>query len=590
MVTKDIVMDKDVENGEERVREVISTSHAIIEAYLLRDQEDKAATLSPNLYQTIIELLSKSTRPSIQQIQYLEGYEAALGVFRAASIALRQEMDVETLEARLNSLKQAQFDRQQKGEDVKPNGELATLEKEVNEAVFFSNRYALYFAGQVGLAILKSTGTNTKKKFNFGTKLDATPDNELLMAFLADSATTDLRRSIEADGKNMDEQLKVVLENIFTTWVNQFNWYTHDKVAEARGVKGLNLKYKTFSMKDGEFKRRFDSVEIDDKFMQVKKEDVIGTQELGEKLWRNLMKLACYDVDRNKNPMDPAFCIFTYGEPGGGKTFTAHAMVQSFGDLCKKLGIPFKAYTHSSTDYATSYQNETANALNTLAKEIKDFKGIVVMYVADADTILVSRKDPDLRIEQKQTLAVYNKMFDGTLIPKNGKFMVIMDANELQGIDDATKSRLFDEIIEHKRFDKAEDFTALAKSLLTKGASGGIEMTEDDWAYVGQYLLGSKLSNREITSVCRRIRGEYDVPEEMLTKPFEDKLAYRTDKVKGLITKDNVIFQIDDYINTRMEIERKAEESRKANDVDRFYQAVIQRKDTSKSEAASVAR
>ncbi|MBI2672779.1 hypothetical protein HYX19_00820, partial [Candidatus Woesearchaeota archaeon] len=222
----------------------------------------------------------------------------------------------------------------------------------------------------------------------------------------------------------------------------------------------------------------------------------------------------------------------------------------------RSKGIPLLALTHSTTDYASHYQNKTANELAALGGRIKEFQGPVIMYVADADNIFLSRKDPNLTAEQRQTLSVYFKMFDGTMIPKNGKFMAIMDANDLEGIDDATKSRLFDEITELKRFDKADDFRELAKRSLTKGIDN-LVLTDQDWCDIGNYLLNCPLSNREIGHIIKKLRRGFTIEESMLGKPYDELVKYRNEQLKS-ITKNKVIELFEEYINTRMEIERKS--------------------------------
>ena len=322
-------------------------------------------------------------------------------------------------------------------------------------------------------------------------------------------------------------------------------------------------------MKNGEFKTKHDLVIVDDKIMKVTKEDVIGGQKFGDVLWRSMVKLAAYDHEKKQNPYDPPGVIFTFGQPGGGKTFNAHAYMQSFAELCRNKGISLWAFTHSTTDYASHFQNLTANQLANLAHEVNEFPGIVLMYVADADNVFQSRKDPRLTSEQQQTLGVYFKMFDGTMIPKNGKFLTILDANYIEGIDDATKSRVFDVILELERFDKPEQFAELARRSLLKGAGGIITLPDNEWNEIGKYMLDGPLSNREIGHVIKQLRSDFVVSEDMLGKTYEQHVQYRNDFLKG-ITKDAILEHFDKYINTRMEIERNSREQMLADGAERF--------------------
>lgn len=532
-----------------------------------------------SLYRTVLGELAEGTRNTAEQIAMLDGYEKAVAVFRAAALGLRTDMDVLTLEQRLGAQRQALAAQVALATPTaEATGTLRTeiegLQRELTDTVFFSNRYALAFAGQVGLAALGAEQVKTENRFTFGANYDASTDRDALAAKLAEQAAADLTRVTAAQraaGETPnDDSLRTTLTNIFTAWTNQFQWPTFREIAAKRGVGDLTLRYGNYSIRAGEFKRKYSTVEVDSRFMPVTRADVIGSTELSDVLWSSMLKLSAYDHERRQNPHRPPAVIFTYGEPGGGKTFVTHASIRSFAELCRQHGIPLKALTHSTTDYASHYQNQTANALAALAGEINAFPGIVVLYVADADNIFQSRKDPRLTAEQQQTLAVYFKMFDGTLIPKNGKFMAIMDANYIDGIDDATKSRLFDKMVELKRFTDSAHFAEYARRLITRGTDG-IGITDGEWGEIGTYLLRSPLSNREIGHVLRDITDGYEVPEDLVGQPYEAHLAYRSAQL-GAITRDVVIGKFEGYISTRMELERKALEAKFRDDNVRFLE------------------
>ncbi|MBM3199428.1 AAA family ATPase [Candidatus Woesearchaeota archaeon] len=524
-----------------------------------------------NFYSIIFEDLAHNTVNTTAQHDYVQAFTDTVAVFRTAALEIRKCMDVLTLEQKLGSMIE---EKKEAEEQDNPSHEAEALKKQIADAIFFSNRYALYFAGHVGLALLGSDKADVKTSFTFGTKNDASKDRDGLTADLARVATKDIL-TILSDKKSKhepvsDDDLKYMLEATFTSWINQFNWRTFEDTAQKYCLDKTRLKFKEYSMISGEFKKKYSMIKLDDRFMKVSKEDVVGSGEFGTTLWNNLVKLGAYDFERKENLYSPASVIFVFGEPGGGKTYTCHAYIRSFAELCKQKGIPLWALTHSTTDYASHYQNKTANELAALAKEINDYQGIVIMYVADADNIFQSRKDPRLTAEQQQTLGVYFKMFDGTLIKKDGRFMAIMDANYIEGIDEATKSRLFDEIIELKRFDKADHFAELAKRSLTKGTS--LVVTDPEWLEIGQYLLKSPLSNREIGHVVKKLRREFEnLPESMLGKPYEEHLKYRNEQLKNL-TKERIVDGFEKYITTRMEIERASYEALRRDDTTRFLQ------------------
>ncbi len=543
-----------------------------------------------NIYSNIIKEISESTRNTAEQVSYLDAYEKALGIFRATSLELRDYIDIRSLKEKLGALNYSVNGKakdvinlddfieeiRQIPKDDKIKIESDMLVEQIANAIYFTNRYALYFAGLVGLELLNSKKPDVIKRFAFGNKYESSVNRDKLTSLLTDMTNESLIQTINDEKKEghkiTDNVLKNMLEVEFARWINQFNWLRFNDVTEKYQVDKLKLKFGNYSLLAGEFKKKYDIVEVDDKFMNVRKEDVIGSvmgdDEFGGVLWNNLIKLGFYDHETRKNPFDPASVVFTYGEPGGGKTFVSNALVQSFADLCREKKIPLWALTHSSTDYASHFQNKTANELAILGHKIREHHGPVVMYIADANNIFLSRQDPNVTAEQQNTMAVYFKMFDGTMIPKNGKFMAIMDANYITGIDPATKSRIFDEIVELKRFTNPEDFAKLAKVSLTKGLNI-IPVEENDWQVIGKYLLDSPLSNREIGHIIKKLRRGFNVPEDMLGSPLEKVIEYRNEKLKD-INKDLIINTFNEYIETRMRIERTSEEQQVVEDYERF--------------------
>lgn len=563
---------------------------------LIASSSYKAETL----YSAVVSRLSDNSRNTTEQINYLQAFEKAIAIFRTASLELRKAIDVVSLEGRLEAQMFALNNRvefkgkpeAQKYEWNEKNSfgksddltdqiktELVGIKKQITDAVMFSNRYSLYLAGLVGLELLNTNkDADCKSKFSFGSELDSSQDKDSLVRTIAKKATMDLTSFLdlkkEANKEIHDADLKEFLRALFTSWTNQFQWMTFKDVAEKYELQNIKLVFENYSLKEGEFKTKSTKVIVDERFMNVRKEDIIGSEDFVSLIWNNLTKLAAYSPERKKNPYDPASVIFTHGEPGCGKTFDVHAMIQSFAELCQQKNIPMWALTHSCTDYASEFQNKTQNELAALAGRIAAYPGIVLMYMADADVVLGSRKSTNTSNEEQKTIGIYFKMFDGTLIPRNGKFMALMDANYVDTIDDATKSRLFDEVAELKRFNNPAEFSELAKRALTKGTNT-LVLPENDWEEVGKYLLESPLSNREIGHTLRKLRRGFVVSEDMLSKTFEEHEAYRNEQL-GKLTKDVIINTFQEYINTRMQIERDAAESKKRNDAERFFEYLEQ--------------
>lgn len=587
-MSKEIKLDQLIETETTKVMKLIS-----LPIMAVPRAASRTARLEPidlTLYQKVLREFSDSTRNSPDQIKCLQAYETALAVFRVTALELRKEMDVLTLEQQIGAQEVLQerlaplpeATETKTVEPVKQIDDYNATVRRISDCIFFSNRYALYFAGQIGLALLGTErAEGVKKIINLGPRYESSKERDDITRYLADETVIALDKFLtgkkEAGTPINDESLKSALQSVFTAWVNQFNWNTYKEIAAQNGEIGnLKLKYGLFSMEGGLFKRKNQTVEIDERLLRGLKEDVIGAEgkdnsgedKLGTLLWKNFKKLTCYDPETRSNDEDPLFSVFTFGEPGCGKTFVSNAYLRSFGEFCQARGTPLWVLTHSTTDYASSFQNETANKLAKLAAEINRFEGIVIMYVADADNLFVSRRSAHITPEQQQTMSVYFKMFDGTLIPKNGKFMAIMDANYIDGIDEATKSRLFSKVVEMNRFDQAEDFAELARKTITKKMAG-VKITPEQWLEIGEYILNTPLSHREVDHVLKSVYGDYDLPEELIGKPKAERLAFKQAYIDS-ITAATVIERFDNYIRKVDRIEKESLRRKIESDADRF--------------------
>ena len=154
--------------------------------------------------------------------------------------------------------------------------------------------------------------------------------------------------------------------------------------------------------------------------------------------------------------------------------------------------------------------------------------------------------------------------------------MAIMDANYVEGIDDATKSRLFDKMVEMKRFDKPEYFAELARRAITSGLEG-IPINDTEWQEIGQYILGTPLSHREVGHVLRDIGSGYEIPDEMIGAPFEADEKLVQDYLRS-ITKEAVLGRFSRYIETRAIIDEKSRTAKMDDDAERFLRYITMKK------------
>ncbi len=573
---------------------------------------DKVRKHIDNIYDVVIKEFSEGTCNSFEQIKYLDAFSQAVSVFRQVSKELRENMGVDTLESMLSSQAnalsayadkhqgngtdltgvRAELDRLRaigRGEKVgesklgkggsgdgqpedadylKAREDLEGTARDLSDAVFFSNRYALNFAGQVGLALLDMEQSKAESRYRFG-DFDNSQEKDELASKLASFAGERLSTVVgEKKAKNediTDDTMKEIMQNIFTSWINQFNWDVKpmQDIASNYNLADITLRQGNFSMKAGEFKRKYDVVVIDDKLMNVTKDDCIGAEgkykdgdpKLGSLVWNAGKILYGYNHDTRKNVRGrPPFVIFSYGEPGCGKTFISHAYMRSLANQFRDGGKPIWIATHSVTDYASHFQNQTANALQEWGNKIRNFPGVVIAYIADADMVLHSRQDPNMTVEQMQTTSVYMKMFDGTMISKkDGRVMFIMDANYIDNIDPATQSRIFDKTAKVRNFENPSEWAALSKMLIAGKYDGVIPVTNPEWDRIGEMILDTQLSTREVTNVLGQVVGDMEWPEDKWYCSDEESVELVNQHLSG-VTYGSIVQTFDKYCSTRHDI------------------------------------
>ncbi len=574
----------------------------------------------------------------------LRAYEQAVAVFRAASLELRKDMDILALEQKLGAQQRALEEQQvlqrepaagqivpqdsretrQQGLPNESNGvceadeaggiseadeagkygigsrkekapikisgkgaaEVDELKRHITEAVMFSNRYALYFAGHVGLALLNSEKADVKNRFSFGTKWDASTERDELTSMLVRVAIRDLQRVIRdsrgskarnentnqgdaelktgepktGSEKNQTECLTYTQEAIFTSWINQFNWKTWEGTAAHYGIDGTRLKSGKFSLESGEFKKKYDVITITDRIMPVHREDIIGNREFKKTVWQYLLRLAGYDFERRTNPWNPPQTVFTFGHPGCGKTMGYDALARSFAEtVCRPRGIPVTVDVLSIERFGSEYKDKAPLQLAAYRDQIAHDPGLWVMRASDIDTFMPASRAGGLTQEESKLNGVFFSFFDGSVIQRNGRYLALLDANHIDNMDPALKSRLAAKI-ELPRFDKAEDFAAIAKFYLAHGREG-VPVSGQEWAEVGEYLLHTELSNREISNVMSDLAGSFEIEEDMIGLPYERRVDVVVAYNQG-INKTTVMGAFEKYITTTMEIERKSREAK----------------------------
>lgn len=299
--------------------------------------------------------------------------------------------------------------------------------------------------------------------------------------------------------------------------------------------------------------------------LPVRLEDIVGNAAYVERARRLARDVAGFDLERGENPKkvrNPV--LFVLGSPGCGKTVTAHAVGNEFLELCAKAGLPARFRVIRRTDWASSYQNQSANRLlEIFREEVFGFDGVCGVYWPDIDTAFSSRSEQGIRQEEKNILGTLFGILDGTVGPKNGKWFLICDANTLH-MDEATLSRLSQSPLRALGPENAADYLRLLRDIKLRGMHAHLPLSDEEWNAVAGRIVAERLSGRAVDSLAGRILTaieDFDEPEGYFTLPFEEKkklLAELARPVRGA----RILEMIDEYCRFEREAERRADEER----------------------------
>lgn len=298
--------------------------------------------------------------------------------------------------------------------------------------------------------------------------------------------------------------------------------------------------------------------------LPVTPEDIVGNKEFLAAGLRLARDVAGFDLTTGKNPKKLNPVLFGQGSPGCGKTVTAHAIGNYFLNYCRQRNVPAKFLVIRRTDWASSFQNASATQLVKIFKEeVQAFKGVVGVYWPDIDTAFAARSDPGMRGEESNILGASFGIFDGTLIPKNGKWFLICDANYMN-MDEATLSRISQD--PHKILGPTtkEDFVELMRDKKLRDFQDMLPLTEDEWLKLGEKCLQAEFSGRNVESICQKILTEIqdvEPPEEYYQVDFEQRKTILKQLARPM-TLQRIEAIMDQYAEFEQVAESQAESER----------------------------
>lgn len=304
--------------------------------------------------------------------------------------------------------------------------------------------------------------------------------------------------------------------------------------------------------------------------MPVSADDIVGNEEVLRAGLALARTVAGFDLERGVNPQpirNPV--LFMLGAPGCGKTVTAHAIGNAFLDLCARHQIPARFRIIRRTDWASHYQNKSANELlRIFRQEIFDFPGVAGAYWPDIDTAFAARDDPGIRAEEKAILGTLFGLLDGTVGPRNGKWFLIADANYLT-MDKAALSRLTQDPYYAKGPTSAEQFVELLRDKKLAGVRSSLTLTEEQWADFGRRCVEASLSGRAVDNIAGKLLAEVaqvELPDAYFSMSYEEKRAL-LEGARREVSHAQICELLERYIRFEREAEERARDERFARRV-----------------------
>lgn len=303
----------------------------------------------------------------------------------------------------------------------------------------------------------------------------------------------------------------------------------------------------------------------------VKVEHIVGNREYIEAGLRLARDVAAYDLERGESPKKLNPVLFGLGRPGCGKTITAHAIGNYFLDYCRERDIPARFKVIRRTDWASSYQNASAATLVKIFKdEVYGFEGVTGVYWPDIDTAFASRGSGDLRMEEKNNLGAVFGIFDGTLIPKDGKWFMMCDANYMQ-MDEATKSRIAQNPFTVTGPTTPEEYIKMLRDIMLRDVRKFVSPDDETgWRAVGEACVELDLSGRNCEAIANNIRAhvqDFEYPDHYFKASFEEREQIITAASKRVSAAD-VLERVRNYAKFNREADEKAEKERFENEVE----------------------
>ncbi|MBN2526709.1 MAG: AAA family ATPase [Deltaproteobacteria bacterium] len=295
----------------------------------------------------------------------------------------------------------------------------------------------------------------------------------------------------------------------------------------------------------------------------VSPKDIIGNETYLNAAMRLARDVAGYDFEQQKNPKDINPIIFALGPPGCGKTLVAHAVGNYFTEYCTQRDISSQFVIIRKNDWASSYQNASAQNLISIFQKLHRFNGVVGIYWADIDTALASRDQKSLRSEEKANLSSAFNIFDGTLIPFDGKWFMMCDANNLE-MDEALRTRIARNPFNANGPETPQQYVQLFLDIQLKKVAKHIRCDDALWQEIGQMACDAKISGRAMEGLAKKVMSrvqDFEYPDDYFNASFEEK-GQIIESCSKTVSGQEIRQMVEDYVRFEKEEEMRLSQKR----------------------------
>jgi hypothetical protein len=173
-------------------------------------------------------------------------------------------------------------------------------------------------------------------------------------------------------------------------------------------------------------------------------EEVVGNHLAKREGCRLAQRLACYDLERQRNPfVDLGGFVFTFladGSPGTGKTTLIQMIVTLLREYAQLAGLPLR-YQNFSVDEISDYQGRSGQNARRFCDAILDPRGVGFGTLDDVDQVCGSRHDRNASAGQLEVTAVFMQQFGGASTVVRGNASFGLFSNFPEKVDDALRQR-----------------------------------------------------------------------------------------------------------------------------------------------------